>query len=246
MSGELPPVAILCGGLATRLGPVTANTPKSLVPIAGEPFLAHQLRLLRASGISRVVLCTGHLGEMIRAYAGDGSGFGVSVEYSEDGPVLRGTGGAIRAALPLLPAEFFVLYGDSYLPCDYSAVAASFAAARKPALMTVYRNENRYDTSNVEFSAGGIVRYDKKNRTAAMLHIDYGLGMFARSVFERLDAPDPIDLASVYSGLVERGEVAGFEVAERFFEIGSAAGLKELEERLQRAKNTASRDVLQH
>jgi NDP-sugar pyrophosphorylase family protein len=242
MSPDLPPVAILCGGLATRLSTVTADTPKSLVPVAGEPFLAHQLRLLRDNGITRVVLCTGHLGEQIRDFSGDGKRFGVSVEYSADGQVLRGTAGAIRAALPLLPARFFVLYGDSYLRCDYAAVLHAFNAGGKPALMTVYRNENRYDASNVEFGAGRIIRYDKQVRTASMKHIDYGLGVFERTVFEQLTASDPLDLAYVYRDLLERGELAGYEAPERFYEIGSPAGLRELDSYL-RAAPGARRDA---
>jgi NDP-sugar pyrophosphorylase family protein len=226
MSSALPPAIILCGGAATRLGPLTANTPKSLLLINGEPFLAHQLRLLGRHAISNVVLCTGHLGGLIREYAGDGSRFGLAIEYSEDGPRPLGTGGAIRKALPLVGDRFFVLYGDSYLPCDYGRVAAAFNESTQPALMTLYRNENAYDSSNVEFRDGRIVRYDKNNRTLAMKYIDYGLGMFRRAVFEHLEEA-PVDLAVVYAALVDRGQVAGLVMRERFYEIGSVAGLRE-------------------
>src|ERR1700680_2157820 len=120
------PVAILAGGLATRLRPLTEALPKALVEINGEPFLAHQLRLLSRSGIDRVVLCAAYRGEQIREYAGDGRAFGLRVEYSFDGPQQLGTAGAIRRALPLLGDKFFVLYGDSYLPCDYAAIERTF------------------------------------------------------------------------------------------------------------------------
>lgn len=231
MNSVVPPAMILCGGAATRLGPLTANTPKSLLLLNGEPFLAHQLRLLRRNCIAKVVLCTGHLGGLIREFAGDGSRFGIGIEYSEDGPRLLGTGGAIRKALPLVDDRFFVLYGDSYLPCDYDRVAAAFSESGQPALMTLYRNENAYDASNVEFRDGRIVRYDKQNRTTAMKYIDYGLGMFRRSVFEELEEA-PVDLAAVYARLVESGEVAGLVMEERFYEIGSVAGLRETEDYL--------------
>src|SRR6266853_6505050 len=145
------PVAILAGGLATRLRPITEKIPKSLVPVAGEPFLAHQLRLLRAQGVPRVVLCAGHLGEMIEREFGDGAAFGIELQYSFDGPKLLGTGGAIRQAMPLLGDSFFVLYGDSFLPIDYDAVAAAGRSSGQAALMTVFRNEGAWDTSNVEF-----------------------------------------------------------------------------------------------
>src|SRR5258708_1931944 len=111
------PIAILAGGLATRLRPITETIPKALVEIAGEPFLAHQLHLLRANGYERVVMCVGYLGEMVRDFAGDGSQFGMQVEYSFDGEALLGTAGALRKALPLLADDFSVIYGDSYLPC---------------------------------------------------------------------------------------------------------------------------------
>jgi N-acetyl-alpha-D-muramate 1-phosphate uridylyltransferase len=222
------PVAILAGGLATRLRPLTEKIPKALLEIAGEPFIAHQLRLLRAHGIERVVLCVGYLGEMVREYVGDGRQFGMSVEYSFDGPVLRGTGGAIRQALPLLGDSFFVLYGDSYLPCDYAAIQESFLQSGRTGLMTVFRNEGLWDSSNVEFGEGRIIAYDKKNRSERMRYIDYGLGLFHRRAFDAVGADDVYDLARLYQGLLKAGELAGYEVPERFYEIGSVAGIEEL------------------
>ena len=223
------PVAILAGGLATRLRPLTETVPKSLIDIAGEPFLAHQLRLLSSRGITRVVLCLGFLGEAVREYAEDGRRFGVKIDYSFDGPRLLGTGGAIRRALGLLGEAFFVLYGDSYLPCDYRDVERAFFAAGRPGLMTVFRNEGRWDASNVEFSDGCIVRYDKVNRSPDMRHIDYGLGVVRSGVFEAIADDHVHDLAAIYQGLLRRGQLAGHEVHERFYEIGSRAGIQELE-----------------
>ena len=182
------PVAILAGGLATRLRPITEKIPKSLVPVAGKPFLAHQLELLRSRGIRRAVLCIGHLGEMIQRDFGDGKNFGVQLDYSFDGPKLLGTGGAIKRALPKLGEEFFVLYGDSYLPLDYVLVAEFFHRSGKLGLMTVYRNEGKYDTSNVVFADGEIKIYDKKAKLPEMRHIDYGLSLFKASVFEKFPA----------------------------------------------------------
>jgi NDP-sugar pyrophosphorylase family protein len=223
------PAAILAGGLGTRLDPITRTIPKALVEIRGEPFLAHQLRLLRARGIRRVVLCVGYLGEAIREFAGDG-GFGLEIAYSYDGPKLLGAAGALRQALPLLGEAFFVVYGDSYLPCDYAAVEQAFLSSGKPALMTVYRNEDRWDRSNVEFAGGRIVRYDKSRRTPEMRHIDYGLGVFHRRAFE---GPET-DLAAVYAALAAAGELAAFEVSERFYEAGSFEGIRDLSLYLER------------
>ena len=221
------PIAILAGGLATRLRPITEKTPKSLIEIHGEPFIVHQLRLLRSRGIDRAVLCVGYLGEMIQAAIGDGSALGIKVEYSFDGPVLLGTAGAIRNALPKLGPQFFVIYGDSYLPCDYGAVAKQFESSRMAGLMTVFRNEGKWDTSNVEFEDGKILAYSKQNRTPRMNYIDYGLGTFQAEAFAEVPQAEACDLAGLYEGLLQRGQLAGFEVHGRFYEIGSADGLKE-------------------
>ena len=227
------PVAILAGGLATRLRPITEKIPKSLVSVAGKPFLAHQLELLHARGIRRAVVCVGHLGEMIQRDFGDGSAFGVRLDYSFDGPQLLGTGGAIKRALPLLGNEFFVLYGDSYLPVAYHPIAEFFRRSGKLGCMTVYRNEGRYDTSNVVFQNAQIVVYDKNNRSPQMQYIDYGLSLFKAPVFSSYALGQPFDLAEVMGKLVRERQLAGYEVHERFYEMGSPAGLAELESLLQ-------------
>ena len=223
------PIAILAGGLATRLRPITEKIPKSLVPVAGKPFLVHQLELLRSRGIRHAVLCIGYLGEMIQRDFGDGAAYGVKLDYSFDGPKLLGTGGAIKRALPMLGQEFFVLYGDSYLPIEYRPIAEFFRRSGKLGLMTVYRNEGRYDTSNVVFADGEIKVYDKKIRLPEMRHIDYGLSLFKASVFDSYSAEKPFDLAEVMGKLVREKQLAGYEVRERFYEMGSPAGLNELE-----------------
>jgi NDP-sugar pyrophosphorylase family protein len=223
-------IAILAGGLATRLRPVTETVPKALIEVAGEPFLAHQLRLLRRQGFDRVVLLVGYLGEKIQAFAGDGRAFGLRVEYAFDGPQLLGTAGALKSALPLLGDAFAVIYGDSYLPCDYGAALGAFADSGKLGLMTVYRNEGLWDTSNVEFAGGRIQAYDKASLTPTMRHIDYGLGAFRRAAFDDVPAGQPYDLASVYQGLLRRGELAAWESPVRFYEIGSVEGIADLGE----------------
>lgn len=229
MANVLPSVAILAGGFATRLGATAAAVPKCLLDIAGEPFLLCQARLLAAGGVTRLVVCAGHLAEQVEhAAATLPWPAATRIEVVRDGARLLGTAGAVRRALPALGGAFFVLYGDSYLPCDYRAVHEAFRRSGRPALMTVYRNEDRWDTSNVEIEEGRIVRYDKVNRTPGMKHLDYGLGLFRAEVFERLPAGEPADLAALYGALVASGELAAFEVHERFYEIGSAAGLAEL------------------
>ena len=221
------PVAILAGGLATRLRPLTESTPKALIEIAGRPFIDHQLSLLARNGCRRAVVCAGHLGEAVERTVGDGSRFGLEARFSHDGGKLLGTGGALKRALPLLGDEFLVMYGDSYLDCNYGAVENAFLAGGRTGLMTVYRNDGRFDRSNVLFDGGRIVRYDKEDSTGEMRHIDYGLGALkAVALAERPDG-SPFDLASVYRSLLAEDQLAGFEVPARFYEIGSPVGLEE-------------------
>ena len=228
------PVAILAGGLATRLRPLTEKIPKVLLPVAGRPFLAHQLELLRAQGIRKVVLCVGFLGELVQREFGDGSAWGMNLEYSFDGPALLGTGGALKQALPKLGERFFVLYGDSYLPLPFAPVVEFFQRSGRLGLMTVYENRGQYDTSNVWFADGEIKVYDKRRRLPEMHHIDYGLSLFHAAAFAGFPDGRPLDLAEVMQGLLAQGQLAGFEIKERFYEIGSPAGLAELETLLAR------------
>ena len=230
-ASELP-VALLAGGLATRLRPITEKVPKLLIEVAGEPFFSHQIRLLRSAGLTRLVLCVGYLGEKIVEQYGDGSRFGVKIDYSFDGPKLLGTGGALIQALPKLGEAFYVLYGDSYLPIDYRAVGDAFARSGRLGLMTVFENRERYDASNVWFENGEIRLYDKKQKVPQMRHIDYGLGVFRAAAFDGFPRDAVVDLAEVQKALVGRGQLAGCEIPERFYEIGSPAGLKELDELL--------------
>jgi NDP-sugar pyrophosphorylase family protein len=195
--------------------------------VAGKPFAEHQLSLLRRKGIARVVFCIGHMGERVRDALGEGLRRGIDIGYSFDGPNLLGTGGALRNALPLLGDRFLVVYGDTYLDCDYAAVERAFLESGKAGLMTVFRNAGRWDKSNVLFRDGRILRYDKRDRTPEMEHIDYGLGALRAEAFAPYPAEGLLDLETVYRDLLARGELAAHEVSERFYEIGSPEGLDE-------------------
>jgi len=221
------PVAILAGGRATRLGALAANLPKAMVEVAGRPFIDHQLALLQRRGLRRAVLCLGHLGEQVEAHVGDGTGAGMAVAYSYDGEALLGTGGALRRARPLLGELFFVMYGDAYLDIDYRAMLAALQGRAELGLMAVLRNEGRWDTSNVLFQDGRLMRYDKQAPTADMRHIDYGVALLRAAALDRIPADEPSDLAGLYRDLVAEGLMAGHEVERRFYEIGSAQGLEE-------------------
>jgi N-acetyl-alpha-D-muramate 1-phosphate uridylyltransferase len=225
------PVAILAGGLATRMRPVAERIPKALFEVAGKPFIEHQLALLRREGVERVVLCVGFLGEMVEAHVGDGARFGLKVSYSFDGERLLGTGGALRRALPMLGEHFFVLYGDSYLDIAYAPVQAAYRASGLPSLMTVFRNEGRWDTSNVVFDGKRIVLHDKRHRTEDMAFIDYGLGVINSDII-RDWKDEAFDLSDLYGSLAREGRLAGFEATTRFYEIGTPSGLAETDTHL--------------
>jgi MurNAc alpha-1-phosphate uridylyltransferase len=230
------PVAILAGGLATRLQPLTERTPKSLLPIAGRPFLFHQLDLLRRAGVRRVVLCVGHLGELIEAAAGDGRRFGMAIAYSSDADRLLGTGGALKRALPLLGDDFFVVNGDSYVPCSFAQLQSAYFAARMPALMAILRNDNRWDRSNVVFKDNGAIEYNKHAQRPDMSHIDFGVSVFSRAALAGYREDSVIDLADICRDLSVRGQLAACEVFQRFYEVGSLQGIADTALFLSRAE----------
>jgi N-acetyl-alpha-D-muramate 1-phosphate uridylyltransferase len=229
---KMLPVAVLAGGLGTRLGPLTARLPKSLVEVAGAPFIGHQLQLLSRHGVERVVLCLGHLGEMVQQFVGDGRRFGLQVEYAFDGATPLGTGGALRHALPLLGERFFVVYGDSYLRTPMRPVQQAFIAAGTAALMCVLRNEDRWDRSNAVFDGQRVVRYSKDETTADMHYIDYGLSILDASALASAALGRSFDVADLLQSLAAAGELAGYEVFERFYEVGSVQGLAALDAHL--------------
>ena len=223
------PVVILAGGLATRMKPITEKIPKSLIEVNGKPFILHQLDYLKSQGIQNIVLCIGHLGHMIEYLIGDGKALGLNIQYSLDGDKLLGTGGAIKKALPLLSKDFFVLYGDSFLPIDYKDVEEAYVSSKKNALISVIKNNNQWDKSNVEFASGTLIEYNKHHPNERMHYIDYGLSILNQSIFDAYPENESFDLSDLYHTLSLHGHLAGFETFDRFYEIGSQNGLKETE-----------------
>ena len=226
------PVVVLSGGLATRLRHYTEKIPKAMIDIAGKPFIHWQLTMLKEQGVNNVILCIGHLGEMIEDYAGNGSAFGLVLTYSYDGDKLLGTGGAIKKIESILPEEFFILYGDSYLEISYALVESAFKESGKKGLMTVYENEDLYDVSNVVFRDGELINYSKKNKTYDTRHIDYGLCTLRKEVLADFPKHVAFDVADVYEKLATEKQLFGYEVFRRFYEIGSPSGLQELRDKL--------------
>jgi NDP-sugar pyrophosphorylase family protein len=207
--------------------PLTESLPKALLEVAGEPFIAHQLRLFAREGIRDVKLLVGYCWEQIERLVGDGSQFGVHVEYIADGPTLLGTGGAVRHALGSLGPEFLVIYCDSWLDASYAPVVEAFRRSSRPGLMCVFHNENRWDASNVQFENGLIRHYSKRFRLPEMHHIDWGLGMLRATVVGAQPLGKPWDLAELYEELSISSRLEGYEMTRRFYEIGSFEGLAE-------------------
>ncbi len=219
-------IAVLAGGKATRLYPKTLEIPKSMIEVAGKPFIHHQLELLKKKGFRNVVLCLGNLHAEIVDYVGDGSKFGLNVKYSFDGDTLVGTGGAVMNAFELLSDPFMVMYGDSYLNIDFIDIIEYFKSQSLKGLMTVLKNDDKWDKSNIDFRNGKILTY-KKNAGGMFSYIDFGLSMLKKETFTGRVKNTAFDINEVFISLIEKGELAGFEVRERFYEIGSFSGIEE-------------------
>jgi NDP-sugar pyrophosphorylase family protein len=229
------PLAILAGGYATRLGSLTKDFPKCLIEINGRAFVDWQLDLLVENGYSDFIFCISYMSELVQNHLGDGSRWGARIQYSIDGETQLGTGGAIQKALPLLGDSFGVIYGDSYLPIGYSGVELEFLNSKNLGMMTVYKNQNQFDASNVEYIDGKLINYEKGLNNRRMHYIDYGLTYFRKESFLSRTNELSFDLASICHLLAKNGKLDGFEVFERFYEIGSVQGIEELSEYLRKA-----------
>ena len=231
------PIAILAGGYASRIGSLTKDLPKCLIEINGRPFVDWQLDLLLNNGYSEFVFCVSYKSNLIQEYLGDGSDRGVDIQYSLDGKTQLGTGGAILNALPKLGEMFGVLYGDSYLPINYRLVEQEFLDITSNGLMTVYKNDNQFDVSNVEFLDGKLIDYQKGVNNKNMNHIDYGMTFFRKEAFRPWADQSTFDLSTVCHQLAKERQLDGFEVFERFYEIGSVQGIQEFSQYLRKAPN---------
>jgi NDP-sugar pyrophosphorylase family protein len=231
------PVAVLAGGLATRLGPLTEKIPKSMIQIHGKPFVHWQMKLMSMQGVNEVVFCLGYKSAMIRDFVGDGSQYAINVRYSYDGESQLGTGGALKKSLPLLGDRFMVIYGDSYPPVQFQLVEDAFLQAKEPALMTVFLNEGRFDSSNADFSEGLVKKYSKGENSKDLRYVDYGLGCYESLIFSSFEGQYPLDLGQICSKLAAQSHLAGYEIEERFYEIGSFEGIKDFTEYIEKSGN---------
>ena len=231
MISPLPTLVLLAGGLATRLRPITEVVPKSMIDINGKPFIYHQLHLLKSKGIESVVICVGYLSKQIIDYVGDGKNFGLKIRYSYDGEKLLGTGGSVKKALSLLEEDFFVMYGDSYLNINLNEIWEFYRQQQAIALMTVIKNDNKWDKSNILFKNSKVVAYDKINSCPEMHYIDYGCCLFNNVRFSELSAQkEKFDLSEIHNDLIKQEVLFGYEVFTRFYEVGSHSGILELKQ----------------
>lgn len=223
---------ILAGGLGTRLWPLTQAFPKPMVPVAGVPYLEHQLRMLAEQGIREIVLLTGYLGDQIERYFGNGARLGLSIRYSRE-QIPAGTGGALREARDMLAPEFLIIYGDSYLPIGYVPVLTKLRDSDAEGLLIVYDNRAE-DTSvknNVELdSSGYVIRYDK-DATDHMSYVDAGVLAFRRTVVDRISDAGAISLERrIFPELIAERRLIAFVTNQRFYDIGTPERLKLIEE----------------
>jgi len=228
-------LVLLAGGMATRLYPVTLEVPKSLIEINGKPFIQYQIDLIKSKGINNIVLCLGNFAKPIEDYLNDGKSNDMNILYSYDGETLLGTGGAIKKAFPLLSDPFMIIYGDSYLNIEYIDIMEYFNNFDKLGLMTVLKNENKWDKSNIVFKDGKIVKYEKVD-DVEFDYIDYGFNILRKNSFTPFMKEDRFDLKDIFKDLISKGELLGYEVFNRFYEIGSFNGIEETKEYLLKHK----------
>ena len=220
-------VVILVGGLATRLRPLTNKMPKSLIQIRGKNFLEYQLDFLKKGGVKNVILCVGYLGDEIKSFFGNGKRFGINIKYSYESQYLLGTAGALRNAKDLLEDEFFVMYGDSYLFLDFIAIKSYFKRFNNLGLMVVYKNYDRYDTSNVAIEDNLVKRYGKRQRAKDVVYIDYGASILKKKAMELVPKNQAYSLEELFTELIKQEELLAYKVNKRFYQIGSHEGLAE-------------------
>ena len=219
------PVVILAGGKGSRLGVLTKNIPKALIKVNDKPFIYYQLKLLFKHGVKEVIICIGHLGSKIKKFVGTGKKFNLNVKYSYEKKLL-GTGGAVKNALPMIKKNFFILYGDTYLPINFTNIQNKYKRLKSSALITIYKNQNKFDKSNVFFNGKSIV-YNKKIHQEKMKYIEYGLSIFNKKIFKYFNNKKRFDLSELFSILSKKKLLNYFIVKKRFYEIGSTSGLKD-------------------
>ena len=226
---------ILSGGLGTRLGSITEDVPKCLIPVNGKPFIHWQLEYLQEQGIKSVIICVGHLSEAVYEELKDKKNYDMKISFSNDGNDLLGTGGAIRKALEnFYVKNLFVLYGDSLLNIDMNDVSKAFISTDKPALMTIIKNSNDWDKNNINFYRNKILEYNKFKHSSDMKYIDYGLSVLSSSLLYQFPLGKKFELSKLLNKISLSGDLQGYEVHQRFYEIGSLKGLRETENYLRR------------
>lgn len=226
-------IVVLAGGLATRMRPETEQIPKSLLHVQGRPFVDWQLDRFAASGARSVVMCVGHLGEQIETHVKRALDRGLVVGYSYDGAELVGTGGALRRAFARLEDEFVLTYGDSYLPFDYAAPLHDLRAHPEAvATMSVYRNRGELGASNVALDGDWVAKYEKGAADPDLDCIDYGAIALRRSALDGIEDGAVWGIEALFRKLARKRQLRAFVAPERFYEVGSPEGKRDLERHL--------------
>jgi mannose-1-phosphate guanylyltransferase len=228
-------VVILAGGLGTRMLPLTESTPKPMLPVAGRPFLQHQLELVSHHGLRRVLLLVGHLGEQIRDHFGDGQRFGCEIQYSFERTPL-GTGGALKLAESQLENEFIVLNGDTYLDLSYAQLSHRFLAEGREALIAAYcgragEPQVPADTvaRNLGVDSSGNVWAYRKKEPVGLTHVDAGVIALRKSVLTRIPVGASCSLEErIYPQLIREGQMRAWITQEPFIDMGTSEGLQVL------------------
>jgi N-acetyl-alpha-D-muramate 1-phosphate uridylyltransferase len=229
-------VVILAGGLATRLRPLTNSLPKSLINIEGKPFIEYQLNMLKQQGVTEIILCVGYLGEQIESAVRDGDKFGLRIKYSYENNHLLGTAGALKNGQSILEEQFFVMYGDSFLFLDFASILAYFNRFNKLGLMTVFKNQDRFDKSNIILKENLVKVYDKKHKFEGMNYIDYGALLLKRKCLDLVPENQAYSLEELLAPLVNQNQIMAYEVKQRFYEIGSLTGISEFKQYIKELK----------
>ena len=223
-------MVIIAGGLATRLGKLSAQTPKSMLRFSGKPFLQYQIELLRSKGIKKFVLCVGHFSEQIKQYFGSGKDFGVQISYSDEGEKLLGTGGALKKAEDLLEDDFFIMWGDSYLLLDYKDIFKVYIKSEIQALMVVYKNFNERDKSNVVVKNNKVILYDKWSISKDKVYIDNGVSILNKKLLQCIPKDEVFALELIFKKLAQENNIAAYKAEQCFYEIGSVGGIKDFKD----------------
>jgi NDP-sugar pyrophosphorylase family protein len=218
-------VAVLAGGLGTRLRPITDRLPKCMTPVGDKPFLYYLLQLFKEKGTDEVILCTGYLGEQIEEYFGNGKNMGLRLLYSRENGCLLGTGGALKLAEPILHDSLLVVNGDTYLNIDYKTIYEDFNMSKAQALIVASQCPTDTCGDLAVDDNFNVTAYDKTNPVGKD-YVNAGVMGLKRDILAEVNPAQVVSLeADIFPNLISRGDVRACITAKQFYDIGSFSGL---------------------